>query len=58
MEEIRRQLREKPGILENTEKPDYDKCISISTEYSLKEMIAPGILVLGTPFALGIIIGP
>jgi len=51
-------LREKPGILEGKEKPDFDRCISISTKYSLREMLAPGFLVLGTPFALGIIIGP
>jgi H(+)-translocating pyrophosphatase len=58
VQEIRRQIREKPGILSGTEKPDYDKCIEISTNESLVEMILPGLLVLGTPFAVGIIIGP
>ncbi len=43
--EIRRQLRDKPGILNGTERPDYDACITISTEASLNQMIAPGVLV-------------
>ena len=43
--EVRRQIRERPGILNGTEEPDYDACISISARASLKEMIAPGLLV-------------
>ena len=43
--EVRRQLRERPGILNGTEEPDYDACITISARASLKEMIAPGLLV-------------
>jgi len=38
-------------------KPDYDKCIAISTKASLEKMIAPGILVIGTPFVVGILFG-
>lgn len=47
--EVRRQIRQYPGILDGTQEPDYDACIQISTRASLKEMIAPGLLV---PFAL------
>lgn len=43
--EVRRQLKEDPGILEGTSEPDYRACIRISTISSLKEMIAPGLLV-------------
>ena len=43
--EVRRQIREKPGILDGTQDPDYDACIQISARASLKEMIAPGLLV-------------
>ena len=46
IDEVRRQIRERPGILDGTERPDYKKCIEISTEASLKEMIMPGLLVL------------
>jgi len=46
VEEVRRQIRENPGILEGTVEPDYKACIKISTISSLKEMIAPGLLVL------------
>jgi len=56
--EIRRQLRENPGIKTGETRPDYTKCIDISTQASLKEMIGPGFLVLGTPFIVGLFIGP
>ncbi len=50
IEEVRRQFREKPGILKGTEKPDYTKCVSISTTAALKEMILPGIMAVVAPF--------
>lgn len=45
-------------ILEKKKKPDYDRCIAISTNASLKKMIAPGLLVIGSPFVVGILFGP
>ena len=45
VEEVRRQIRAEPGILEGTHEPDYKECVKISTTSSLKEMIAPGLLV-------------
>jgi K(+)-stimulated pyrophosphate-energized sodium pump len=50
--EVRRQFREIPGIMEGTGKPEYDKCVAISTEASLKEMMLPGILTIGFPLAI------
>ena len=47
-----------PGIRDGTQKPDYEKCIAISTQASLKSMIAPGILVLASPLAMGFLLGP
>ncbi|NQY09968.1 MAG: sodium-translocating pyrophosphatase [Flavobacteriales bacterium] len=52
VEEVRRQFREIPGILEGTGKPEYDKCVEISTNASLKEMLLPGILTIGFPIAV------
>ncbi len=52
VEEVRRQFREIPGIMEGTGKPEYDKCVAISTEASLKEMILPGVLTIGFPLAI------
>lgn len=46
VEEVRRQIREHPGILDGTEEPDYKACIAISTKASLTEMIIPGLLVI------------
>ena len=57
IEEVRRQFREKPGILEGTEKPDYKKCVSISTTAALHEMILPGIMAVLTPLAVGFLLG-
>lgn len=57
IEEVRRQFRERPGILTGEEKPDHKACVSISTEAALKEMIAPGLLVLGTPLVVGFLLG-
>ena len=45
VEEIRRQIKENPGIVKGTVRPDYDACIRISTDASLREMVPPGILV-------------
>ncbi|MAW60314.1 MAG: sodium-translocating pyrophosphatase [Planctomycetes bacterium] len=54
IEEVRRQFKEIPGILEGTGKPDYASCVSISTQGSLKEMIAPGMLAILAPIAVGL----
>jgi H(+)-translocating pyrophosphatase len=53
--EVRRQFRERPGIMERTEKPDYSQCVSIVTQSALKEMVRPGLLVVGTPIAVGVL---
>lgn len=58
IEEVRRQFKEKPGILEGTEQPDYATCIDISTKASLKEMVIPGLLAIVVPIAIGMIFGP
>jgi len=55
--EVRRQLRENPGILDGSVTPDYSHCVAISTEASLKEMIAPGALVMLTPIITGFFFG-
>ncbi|HEY7850620.1 MAG TPA: sodium-translocating pyrophosphatase, partial [Ktedonobacterales bacterium] len=58
IEEVRRQFRADPGIMEGTSKPDYARCVSISTGAALREMVLPGILVVGTPILIGVILGP
>ena len=57
IEEVRRQFREKPGILEGKESPDYKNCVSISTNAALHEMILPGIMAVVTPLVIGFILG-
>jgi inorganic pyrophosphatase len=57
VEEVRRQFRENPGILRGDVKPDYKRCVEISTQASLKEMILPGILVIFTPIVFGFLFG-
>ena len=57
IEEVRLQFRTIPGIMEGTGKPDYAKCVAISTQAALKEMIAPGILIMGTPLVVGFLFG-
>merc|ERR1719479_225164 len=57
VEEVRRQFRTNKGIMDGTVDPDYDKCIRISTEASLKEMFAPGALVMFTPLIFGYFLG-
>ena len=56
--EVRRQFREIPGIMEYKAKPEYEKCVAISTEASIREMIAPGAIALITPVVVGFIFGP
>ena len=58
VEEVRRQFREIPGIMEYTAKPEYEKCVAISTQASLREMVAPGLIALITPVLVGFIFGP
>ena len=50
--EVRRQFKEIPGIMEGTGKPEYDKCVAISTEASLREMVLPGLLTIGFPLII------
>ena len=56
--EVRRQFREKPGILKETEEPDYKRCVDISTASALKGMIVPGVVAVATPVLVGFIGGP
>src|SRR5690606_4387908 len=53
--EVRRQFRDIPGIMEGTGKPQYDKCVAISTEASLKEMMLPGLLTIGFPIIIAFV---
>ncbi len=57
IEEVRRQFREKPGILKGTDRPDYTTCVAISTQASLKEMYVPGIMAVLVPIVIGILLG-
>ncbi len=52
VQEVRRQFKEIPGIMEGTGKPEYDKCVDISTKASLRQMMLPGILTIGFPLAI------
>ena len=57
IDEVRRQFREMPGILEGTQTPDYTKCVEISTQAALKEMVVPAILAIATPLVIGFMFG-
>lgn len=56
--EVRRQFNEKPGILNGTERPDYKRCITISSQGALKEMILPALVAIAFPVVSGILFGP
>jgi K(+)-stimulated pyrophosphate-energized sodium pump len=58
VEEVRRQFRTIPGIMEGTGRPEYDKCVAISTQASIKKMILPGLIAILSPLIIGFIIGP
>lgn len=58
VQEVRRQFREIPGIMEHKAKPEYDKCVAISTQASIKEMMLPGAIALVTPILVGFSFGP
>jgi len=57
IEEVRRQFKTIPGIMEGTGEPDYAQCVAISTKAALREMIAPGVLIMGTPLVVGFLFG-
>ncbi|MDD4504268.1 MAG: sodium-translocating pyrophosphatase [Clostridiaceae bacterium] len=57
IEEVRRQFREIPGIMESKTKPDYARCVDISTSAALKEMILPGLLAVAVPIIIGLLLG-
>ncbi|QTE37371.1 sodium-translocating pyrophosphatase [Mucilaginibacter gossypii] len=58
VEEVRRQFREIPGIMTYEGKPEYEKCVAISTKASIREMVAPGLIALITPIIIGFAFGP
>ena len=57
IEEVRRQFREIPGIMEGKSKPDYTKCVDISTKAALREMIIPGVMAVVAPIIIGFLLG-
>jgi len=57
IEEVRRQFREIPGIMEGKSKPDYTKCVDISTKAALREMIIPGVMAVIAPIIIGVLLG-
>ncbi len=57
VEEVRRQFREIPGIMEGTGKPDTERCVEIATNASLKEMVMPGVVAIVSPILVGFILG-
>src|SRR5438874_209652 len=58
VEEVRRQFRTIPGIMEGTGKPEYDKCVAISTDASIKKMMLPGAIAITAPLLIGFTLGP
>ena len=57
VEEVRRQFKTIPGIMEGTGKPEYDKCVAISTDASIKKMMLPGAIAIGSPLIIGFMPG-
>lgn len=57
VKEVRRQFREKAGLMEGKEKPDYRACVDLTTKHALRGMVIPGVLVILTPIAVGLILG-
>ncbi|MFZ1395868.1 MAG: sodium-translocating pyrophosphatase [Candidatus Promineifilaceae bacterium] len=57
VEEVRRQFRENPGILDGTVKPEYARCVEISTDAALKEMVNPSLLAIVVPIVVGVVMG-
>lgn len=57
IEEVRRQFKSIPGIMEGTAKPDYKSCVSISTKAALREMLVPGIMAVSAPIIVGVVLG-
>jgi K(+)-stimulated pyrophosphate-energized sodium pump len=58
VEEVRRQFKTIPGIMEGTGKPEYDKCVAISTQASIRKMLLPGAITIVSPLIVGFLIGP
>lgn len=58
VEEVRRQFRTIPGIMEGTGKPEYDKCVAISTQASIRKMMLPGAITIISPLVIGFLLGP
>ncbi len=58
VEEVRRQFKEIPGILEGTGQPDYARCVEISTAGAQREMLLPSLIAVGVPVVMGLIFGP
>jgi K(+)-stimulated pyrophosphate-energized sodium pump len=58
VQEVRRQFREIPGIMEGTGQPEYEKCVAISTQAAIREMLLPGAIALITPIIIGYAFGP
>lgn len=58
VEEVRRQFHTIPGIMEGTGKPEYDKCVAISTDASIKKMMLPGAIAIASPLIIGFLLGP
>jgi K(+)-stimulated pyrophosphate-energized sodium pump len=58
VDEVRRQFREKPGIMDRTETPDYAKCVDIATTASLRELWKPALVTIAAPIVIGVLLGP
>ncbi len=55
VEEVRRQFREMPGIMDGTQKPDYQRCVAISTDGAIREMVLPGVLAVAVPIIIAVL---